>query len=259
MKTKLKFVILTLLGTGLAFSCSKNDHPTPEASCKIIGSTSVKENNQPSITQINYNTDGTLGSASFTHDYASYTSEAIWSYEPNKIIHKWYNDDKMVNKKHIELNANGDPVNMTIDFYDNNGNVYHTNLIAFEYNEQRQLVKSILKSGNDPETATNYTWAEGNLIEEAGENSTDTYEYHTNLTVQQGDYVGLTRMLNNGIQTFTNKNLLKSWKRNSAGNEFIRTYDYQVDADGKISKYTVKQTENNVTENREVSLEYRCE
>ncbi|MBC9796655.1 hypothetical protein [Sinomicrobium weinanense] len=252
-----KVTLLLLTAVIITVSCNKTDDPgseLPEASCSIVERTSVKGNNQPSVTQINYNNDGSLSSANITR--SNYNSQAAWDYAPHKIIHEWYNDDKIVNKKYIDLDAKGDPVKIIIDFYDNNGDVYHTNMISFEYNGQRQLIKSVLKSGNDPETVTNYTWAGGNMIKAAGENYTDTYEYYTNLPIQQADYTALPYELSSGIRFFNNKNLLKSW--DSQGNGFVRTYNYQFDADGKISKYTVKQTANNVTEDTEVSFEYIC-
>ncbi|GAB3019342.1 hypothetical protein GCM10027051_25530 [Niabella terrae] len=238
-------------------SCDKSQLPTPQSNCQIIGLKSVKEHGQPSITRIHYNDDGSLDSANFTYDFAGYTSQASWSYEPGRIIQIWQNDNKIVNKKQIALDAKGKPIKMVIDFYDNNGVIYHTNEVLFAYNGQGQLIKSTLKNGDNPETATLYSWTGTNMTKAVGENDTETYTYYTDLPPQQLDYRSLVETLHNGVEFYSNQHLLKSWT--STANGFVRTYDYQFDPDGKMNKYIMKETKNGNTENTEVSLEYLCQ
>lgn len=238
-----------------ATACSSDDDnpppPPPVAECKIITLMIKNGNNAPESFNVSYNNDGKISNV--THPNGKLT----FTYGTQGIVQNVFNsNDELTRTSTIELNARELAEKITLDNYDpNNQTITSTTVLLYEYNSQDEMIKEIRKTDNDPEVTTILTWSGGNMVQLTDGVNTLNLGYFTDQPIQQGDYLQIFYNIEYGVPIYNNKNLLKSIEQEQSGD--IQNFNYEYDADGKITKFVVNSTNN--PNNLEASYQYLCE
>ncbi|MCX2682099.1 hypothetical protein OOZ15_19270 [Galbibacter sp. EGI 63066] len=243
------FKITSLLLAALfLISCSNDDDIIidPAENCKIITMTSGSGNSS-TVYNISYNNDGKISQLSHPD------GKLTWLYNSQGMIHSRFDSNNhLYYKADIELNANGHPISIAAENYDNNGDVTSTTVHSFEYNNQGELIKWIQKTGNNPETTQILSWSGGNLTQVSSETHTSEYEYYTDQVVQQGDFYQLYFTAVFGTSMINNKNLVKSTESSNGDTQNV---NYEYDQEGRITKLTISYSSG---DELELSYQYQC-
>jgi hypothetical protein len=208
----------------------------------------LQTGNTTTVYNISYDNDGRINQVTTSEN------KRIWGYTNQGVVFSVFdNNDKLLSRSTIVLNGKGYPETFTHDYYNPDQTLNFTNLEAFEYNNEDQLVTWISKHGTNPETTKIITWSEGNMVLFTDGTDTTEVEYYTDQPVQAGDYLQMITSLSDGMPYINNKNLPKSIDNGYA----ITNFNYEYDQEGKITKFTL--TESSVPDVLEISYQYTCE
>jgi len=223
---------MALLVTGaLAFtaSCNKKDN-TPAEVCKLQRVVSGNE------------------SYLFSYDDQFRISKIE---SPNKIANYSYNGNQSTilttssgsfdTKKIITTNDAGLILNVKTE--NNTGGTLWTNE-AYTYNGNQVATSVSSNSTGLGNSTTNYVWAsDGNLSTIiSGSGGTTDFNYYTDQAFQEGDFLNVFSLIQNGYTFYKNKNLNKT-----AGSNAIT---YVFDEGNKVNKINVNSTV--------IQIEYTC-
>lgn len=207
-------VIITVL-----FAACKKDGANKQQECRV----SSINLNGTATTNFSYNEQGWVSVMSKGDEVTTY------SYTAGGYIRQMLKANKLMEKSTTELNAQGLIQKITKQQFDLNGNVIFNLIYTYEYNGNGEIVKSISKSGSNPEQTTTYTWSNGNLVSTG---SGVIYSYYTDKSSQDGDLLRITNLQAYGRILIKNKNLVKSVSQNGT----TTNIDYEFDSNGRIIK-----------------------
>jgi hypothetical protein len=220
-------VFCALLILCSTFSSCKKDNDK-KAACKIVTVTQTSSGST-GIINITYNNDGKISTVNTSS--SSGTSSKVFTYSGNTINIVSTNGPS-TSRDSVTLNANGRASNIR-SFNDMTGTTWSNQ--SFEYNGNELLkVHQTDNTSSTPET-TVATYTNGNLVTLTSPSSTTTIEYFTDKNTQPGDYLELAYLINYGVGLFPHKNLLKTI---DGGGGSVTNFNYEFDADGKITKVT---------------------
>ncbi len=231
----LMIAALLVVVAGSISSCKKDKDKRPD--CRIITITPTTGD----AINVSYNEDGKI--AALTQG----TYSTTYAHSGNNSVSTTTNSGTFSNKQITTFNANGLTTNKRTE--NNVSGTVWTNE-AYEYSGT-ELIKSTRtsSSGGAPEV-TIYTFSNGNLASATtGAGTPTTVEYFTDKSVQPGDYLLLTQLVQ-GIYIFKNRNLVKSVFSGSS----ITSFEYTFAADGSIS--AVKMTDGSTV--MTYNLQYQC-
>lgn len=241
MKTQ-RTLPLLLAALFLIGSCKKDSDKN--SNCRIVTVTQ-EGSGSTSIFNMTYNDQGKI--ATFSNSTTNGTTNKVFTYSGNTVIVNVISGSS-ASRDSITLGANGKVLNIR-RFPDLTGNDW-TNY-SFEYNGDVLLKFIESHEGNPTPLTTVVTVTDGNMTRlETGSSTTDL-TYYTDKQMQPGGYIELAMMIEYGISIYPHKNLVKSI---DYGGGDIATYEYEFDADGKISKAISSQGGYETT----LSYQYQC-
>lgn len=220
MKKNSTIVLVTLIVTCIVSGCKK-DSVVLKPTCRII--TASGGSGQLNFS---YDSEGRLASTS------SGALTVSIAYNGNTVITNTRKNDVFYEKKIITLNSNGLASNARIET-DIAGTNWENYL--YEYSGSEVIKQTYTTSADPMPVVSTLTWSGGNLVAITTPTSTTTLDYYKDKTAQEGDYL-LLQQLQSGYQILRNKNLVKSVLSGSN----ISSFDYAIDADGKITSMTLQ-------------------
>lgn len=223
---------VALLVTGaLAFtaSCNKKDS-TPVQVCKVQRVVSGNESyifsydDQFRISKIE--TPDKVSSYSYNGNQSTILTTSSGSFSNKRIITA--NDAGLVQNVKTESNTSG-----TI-----------WNNVTYTYNGNQVATSVSTNSTGLGSSTTNYVWAsDGNLSTIiSGSGGTTDFNYYSDQAFQEGDFLNVFNLIQNGYTFYMNKNLVKT-----AGSNPIT---YLFDAANKVNKINVNSSV--------IQVEYTC-
>lgn len=243
MKTQGTIAVVFAALTLSIFSACKKDNDK-KASCKLV---TVTQNSGGTISVINitYNNDGKISTLNTSSSNSS--TNKVFTYSGNT-INIITTSGSSTSRDSVTLNSSGRASNIR-SFRDMTGTDW-TNQ-SFEYNGNDLLkIHETSEDDNTPSTSV-ATYISGNMVSLATTSSTSTLEYFTDKKIQQGDYLELATVIQYGVGIYPHKNLLKTI---DGGGGNFNNFNYEFDADGKISKLVVTGGGSTVT----LTYQYQC-
>ena len=223
---------MALLVTGalaLTASCNKKDS-TPTEVCKVQRVVSGNESylfsydDQFRVSKIER--PGSIANYSYNGNQSTILTTSSGSFSSKKIITT--NDAGLVLNVKTENNTSG-------SLWSN---------VAYTYNGNQVETSVSSNSTGIGGSTTNYVWAsDGNLATIiSGSGATTDFTYYTDQAFQEGDFLNVIHLVQEGYTFYKSKNLVKSASSNAIS--------YEMDAENKIKKI--------MANNSVVQVEYTC-
>lgn len=212
----------------LAFTgCKKDKDEKKKPTCRII---TIIPSPSGNTFNVNYNSDGKISSISTGNDITNF------AYSSNTIIAITTTSGSFSSKKIITLNSNGLATNVKTEF---NTTGTNWNNDAYEYSGTELIKATSTSSSGGTPTISTLAWSNGNLISTTSGSSVSTIDYFTDKPAQTGDYLDIAQLVG-GFQIYRTKNAIKSLSTGSG----ITNFNYNFDADGKITSLTASGSSN---------------
>lgn len=240
MKT-LKVAAAVIISTAL-FSCKKNNDK--QANCRIVTITTSGPGDN-TIYNLTYNNDGRISTLTIS---GSSTQTKVFTYNGNTVIaNTARGDGSFASRDSITLDVKRRPLNLRI-YSDESGTNFSN--YRFEYNGDDLLkIQTTSDNSNIPETQV-ATYVNGNMVKLATTSSESTLEYFTDKKLQQGDFLEISSLVQNGVSIYPHKNLVKT----IASGSNVQNFNYEFNSDGTISRVT----STNGSSVSTVSYQYQC-
>lgn len=217
MKTRTIYSMVVI--TSIFFSACKKDDAKPAENCRI----SSINLNGTTATNFTYDGQGRVSLMTTGNEITTY------SHSTGGYVRQVLKDNKLKERSTVENNALGLIQKITKQYFDLNGNITNSIMYTYEYNNNGEIVKSISKSGSDPEQTTIYQWSNGNLVNTS---QGVIYSYYTDKPAQDGDILHINQLQYYGTKLIKNKNLVKSISQNGT----TVSIDNEFDSNGRIVK-----------------------
>jgi hypothetical protein len=256
IRNKTKSVIMKKIQTTIAClivlavvtpfgSCLKENDKKADCRIATVTVTQITGGNASIVHNISYNNDGKISTVVST---GSLTMNKVFIYSGNTImVNTTDGSGSLSSRDSITIDSQGRPLNMR-RYYANPGTWTNT---SYEYSGEDLVRTQQTDQSSATPTIGSGTTSNGNLISFASPAGNSTFEYYTDLPVQQGDWLSLTTQLEYGVNVYPHKNLIKTL--NSEG-LFIFNFSYEMNDDGLISKLTTTYG-NSVTT---ITYQYDC-
>jgi hypothetical protein len=220
MYMKSYFLLIAALIT-IGSGCRKDKEEKPACRISILTSPAGKE------IKITYNAEGEY--AKIENGESGQTN--IPAYNAGSIIYTITNSNTGTLRKRITilLNNSGMATSLQQEQYSAGGTLISMSSAVYEYNGTELVKRTYTVSGGSSETVDTYNWTNGNMTSSNNGIYSNSMEYYTERSAQQGDWLNIMNLINSGLdQTkfIKNKNLLK----NHSGSLLT----YRFDAEGKI-------------------------
>lgn len=214
------FVIVGFLF--LVNSCKKDNSATPKTPFKKVATINISDD--PTV-NYEYNSDGKLSKLSYGNSSINYNT---YTYSENTVIILEHYSG-IISSDTLFLNSHGYVIKET--------NGWSTR--AYEYDNNGYCTKQTYDPSSNSPSITNYTYINGNLLTEVGNNTgTYTYEYYLDKdNTISNEYKGVN------FYGKSNKNLKKQSILSGSSGSDINTYTYEFDQDNYVSKCTTKRND----------------
>lgn len=224
MKTqKLIFVCLLIF----VLACKKERDNTSR--CNIATMTQAGPGGNAVYT-FTYNDEGKLatmdvGGTGASHKDFAYSSNTVFivTLDP---------DGKFKRKDSIAIDSKGRPLNIR-SFTSADGSTWENT--SFEYNGDDLKNSALTYNYNSTPMTTTFTYSNGNPVIMATGGSSTILEYFTDKKVQKGDYLEMASLVQNGVNIYPHKNMVKL----VASGGSIVNFAYEYNSDGLVSKVTI--------------------
>lgn len=211
-------------------SCKKKDD-SDKPVCRITSINTV-DNNANSILSITYNNDGKFSTITNT-SAASPVTRTVFTYGSNAITVTNTTGANNEVTGTIEIQTDSRQHMVSAIFKNALGKVQSTATI--EYDASGHLTKINNQDGGGTPTVSTAVFT-GDDLTSLNSTSLTTYTYYTDKAVQDGDYFKILQLTQFGALYVDNAHLLKSQQD---GNSAPDNFNYDFDADGKITKLTM--------------------
>lgn len=210
-------------------SCKKNEN---DPVCKIKTISTINGSSSSLIT-LTYNSDGKLSSVTNTGSGGG--SSILFTYSGNTInVIDKNTGGTTTGSKDITLNSNG-KIGTVLE-KDAAGVLESTTTYQYDGNNNLSSVTST--PVGSPQEVSIVTYTNGNMTSITGSGGATTFDYYTDKSFQDGDYLKLVQYLDYGAFFITNNNLIKTYASSATPIMFT----YEMDNTGKISKMTMTST-----------------
>jgi hypothetical protein len=213
--------LFALILVGFA-ACKKSG--SSSANCKIATVSLLPTGGAPTVVNFTYDNDGKLKFMNTGSQVAEYF------YHPKGFTRRTSSGNGWYTNGFVELNAAGLPVIKKDSTY-NGQSLSQSNIYTFEYDNQKQLIKTF--KDNSAQPLETFDWSNGNLVKYQSGNTTYIMDYFPDKTNRDFSFLDLQIFVFFGINPAKSKNLLKSLT--SGGNQI--NFQYQFDTNGNIKDW----------------------
>ena len=218
-------------------SCKKS---SSSPSCKLI--TVIDQYNSTTNTiNISYNNDGKISTIQET---GSSPFKKVFTYSGNLMMITTSNSSSVTSTDSVVLNSDGLISYSMVKDASNNKTVN-----TYTYSGT-QLLKSTYQYNGGTIQTTTYTYTNGDLTGSSDGSNTAVYNYYTDKTFAEGDFLKLVQLINYGGLYVKNAHLIKGFQQGST----VENFNYIFDNTGKITGVTAT-TGSNI---ENVTYQYSC-
>lgn len=218
-------------------SCKKS---SSSPSCQLVTVTD-QYNSTTTTINIAYNNDGKISTIQNTGS-SPYTK--VFTYSGNLLMITTKNGSTVTSTDSVVFNSDGLITYSMIKDASSNKSVY-----IYTYSGT-QILKSTYQYNAGAITTTTYTFTNGDLTGSSDGTSTAVYNYYTDKTLADGDYLKLVQLINYGGLYVKNAHLIKGFQQGST----VENFNYTFDNTGKITAVTAT-TGSNI---ENVTYQYTC-